>query len=74
MHAGIIYTAICVNLCIYGHNYIFWFLLPGILCGECNEGMGVTVLLNICSTSCDTGYISLIPILSMYIKVLMIRY
>ena len=42
-------------------------LLLGVLCGECVEGTGVTVLLNIC-TPCNTGYAALIPVLSMTIN------
>ena len=37
----------------------------GILCGECVNGNGITVLLNICSQQCDTGYVAFVPALSM---------
>ena len=44
--------------------YDLMSFLLGILCGECTEGNGMTVLLNGC-TSCNTSYVSLIPLLSM---------
>jgi hypothetical protein len=38
------------------------YLTPGILCGQCKDGTGVSVLLNNC-VSCSDGFLALIIVL-----------
>ena len=43
------------RLTSYSMNSVFYF--PGLLCGSCKNGTGVSVLLNKC-VSCSNGYIA----------------
>lgn len=47
-------SSVCVCVC-WGHGCIH----PGVLCGSCADGKGVTVLRNKCAT-CHDGFTSFI--------------